>query len=65
MRYFNSVRLQRKAREWLRKPVITALQFAQLSPPLQREVKFWTMKRGWRFNINQDALINPAFKQSD
>jgi len=61
-RYFGITRLQRKAREWLKKPVITSLQFAQLSKPLQREVKFWAMKNEWRFSINQDAMFNPERK---
>ena len=62
-RYFGTSRLLRKTREWLKKPRITGLQFAQLSPVLQKAIKFHTLKQGWQFNINQDTLFNPQPKE--
>ena len=63
MRYFNTSRLLRKRKEWLKKPYIGDEQLENMSPTVRREVMYWLLVDGWERSAHLHAFINP-FKRA-
>lgn len=59
MRYFNTSRLLRKQREWLKKDFITDIDLANMKEPLAKEVSYWIKEQNWMYALHSQAYINP------